>query len=122
MTPRRVIDALLKNEIDVGPLDSYVHDLIKRHEPDTAAKLRTIESTAMTPIPLLIASPGIGDGMIARLRNALLSCHTDPALADTREALLLARFAEVDAADYQALPAQRKKADAAGMPNPSLLG
>jgi ABC-type phosphate/phosphonate transport system substrate-binding protein len=122
VTPRRVIDALLKDEIDVGPLDSYVHDLIKRHDPDTAAKLRTIESTAMTPIPLLVASPAIGTDDIVRLRSALLFCHAEPALAEIRETLLLSRFAEVDPADYQALLTQREKADAARMPNPALLG
>jgi len=31
--PRRVIDAVLKHEIDVGPLDSYVHG------PDQAATI-----------------------------------------------------------------------------------
>src|SRR5436190_620117 len=56
LTPRRVIEALLQGDIDVGPLDSYVHDLLRVHEPDTASRLRTVESTAMTPIPPLIAS------------------------------------------------------------------
>jgi ABC-type phosphate/phosphonate transport system substrate-binding protein len=122
VTPRRIIDAVLKGEIDVGPLDSYVHDLIKRHDPDTAAKLGTIESTAMTPIPLLVASPDIGTDKIARLRSALLSCHAEPALAETRETLMLARFAVVDPVDYRVLLAQSEKADAAGMPNPALSG
>jgi ABC-type phosphate/phosphonate transport system substrate-binding protein len=51
MTPRRVIEAVVDGMIDVGPLDSYVHDLLKRHEPNTASRLRTVESTVMTPIP-----------------------------------------------------------------------
>src|SRR6266436_345782 len=33
VTPRRVIEAVIEGTIDVGPLDSYVHDLMKRHEP-----------------------------------------------------------------------------------------
>ena len=43
VTPRRVVEAVIDGAIDVGPLDSYVHDLLQRHEPATAAKLRTIE-------------------------------------------------------------------------------
>jgi len=78
VTPRRVIDALLAGEIEVGPLDSYVHDLLRRHEPETAAKLRVIESTAMTPIPLLVASPGVADDAVARLRNALCPAMPRP--------------------------------------------
>ena len=43
VTPRRVIDAVLAGEIDVGPLDSWVHDLLRRHQPETAAQLRVVE-------------------------------------------------------------------------------
>jgi ABC-type phosphate/phosphonate transport system substrate-binding protein len=111
VTPRRVVDALLAGEIDVGPLDSYVHDLLKRHEPETAAKLRVIESTAMTPIPLLVALPGVADDAVARLRHALLCCQAAPELAATLDRLLLARFAAVDPADYDMLLDQARAAD-----------
>ena len=103
VTPRRVIDALLRDAIDVGPLDSYVHDLLKRHEPETASKLRVVESTVMTPVPLLVASSGVADDAITRLRHALLSCHSAPELATTLDTLLLARFVAVDPADYDVL-------------------
>ena len=111
VTPRRVIDALLREEIDVGPLDSYVHDLLKRHEPETASKLRVVESTVMTPIPLLVASPGTADDATARLRHALLSCHSAPELATTLDTLLLARFVAVEAAHYEMLLDQARAAD-----------
>jgi len=119
VTPRRVIEAVIKDDIEVGPLDSYVHDLLKRHDPQTAAQLRVIESTAMTPIPPLIAAPLIDDDAAARLRAALLACHAEPALAETRAALLLSRFAPIDAAEYQLLVSWEKQADAAGIPAPA---
>lgn len=103
VTPRRVIDALLAGEIDVGPLDSYVHDLLKRHEPETVAKLRLVESTAMTPLPLLIASRGVDAAITARLRSALTSCHADASLAPTLATLLLARFEAVEPSAYDVL-------------------
>lgn len=118
VTPRRVIDAVLDDTIDVGPLDSYVHDLLRRHDPETASKLRVVESTAMAPIPPLVASPAVdGDG-VARLRRALLSCHCEPAMAATRDALLLSRFDRVDAADYQVLLSWARQADDGGIPGP----
>jgi ABC-type phosphate/phosphonate transport system substrate-binding protein len=81
---------VLRGEIDVGPLDSYVHDLLERHEPETAARLRVVESTAMTPIPLLVASPGIEDDALARLRRlAVLPCRARTG-ADPRYAADLA--------------------------------
>jgi len=77
VTPRRVIDAVIDGMIDVGPLDSYVHDLLKWHEPATAAKLRTIESTAMTPVPPLIASLATPADAVARLRDSLVAAAAD---------------------------------------------
>jgi ABC-type phosphate/phosphonate transport system substrate-binding protein len=118
VTPRAVIEAVLNDRIDVGPLDSYVHDLIKRHEPETAAQLRVIESTVMAPIPLLVASPGVEGNVAARLRHALLSCHAEPALAATLEALLLARFVDVDPAAYDVLVLRARDADRAGIAKP----
>jgi ABC-type phosphate/phosphonate transport system substrate-binding protein len=118
VTPRAVIEAVLNDRIDVGPLDSYVHDLIRRHEPETAAKLRVVESTVMTPIPLLIASPDLDSDVVARLRHALLSCHAEPALAATLEALLLARFVAVDPAAYDILVSRAQDADRAGVAKP----
>jgi ABC-type phosphate/phosphonate transport system substrate-binding protein len=119
VTPRRVVDAVLRNEIDVGPLDSYVHDLLRRHEPDTAAQLRVVASTAMTPIPPLIAAAGVAEDDVARLRAALLSCHAEPELAATRDALLLARFEAIDAEGYRMLVDWKREADDGAVPAPA---
>jgi ABC-type phosphate/phosphonate transport system substrate-binding protein len=103
VTPRRVVDAVLAGEIDIGPLDSYVHDLLRRHEPATAARLRTVASTPMTPIPPLIASLSTPAAVVEQLRHALLGAVADPEAAPILETLLLAGFARVDAADYDVL-------------------
>jgi ABC-type phosphate/phosphonate transport system substrate-binding protein len=118
VTPRRVIDAVLEDTIDVGPLDSYVHDLLRRHDPETASKLRVVESTAMTPIPPLVASPAVDADGVARLRGALLSFHAEATMAATRDALLLSRFDAVEAADYQLLLSWAQQADDGGIPAP----
>jgi ABC-type phosphate/phosphonate transport system substrate-binding protein len=119
VTPRRVIEAVLGGTIDVGPLDSYVHDLLKRHEPATAAKLRTIESTAMTPIPPLIAAPAQPPDTVGRLRRTLLAATADPEAAAILDTLLLAGFAKVDSADYERFLAQAREAAALDYAVPS---
>ena len=43
--PRGVIQALLDGRIDVGPLDSCSHDLIRHTEPDVAKNIRVLTST-----------------------------------------------------------------------------
>lgn len=118
VTPRRVIDAVLAGEIDVGPLDSYVHDLLKRHDPATASRLRVVESTPMTPIPPLIAAHAVDDETVSRLRRSLLACGSEPDTRALRDALLVARFEPVDASAYEVLSRWAREADAAGIPAP----
>ena len=60
-TPRRVIEALLASDIDVGPLDSYALDLMLHHEPDLAARIRIVATTDPAPIPFLVAAPDCSD-------------------------------------------------------------
>jgi ABC-type phosphate/phosphonate transport system substrate-binding protein len=116
VTPRRVIEAVLEGVIDVGPL---VHDLLKRHEPGTASKLRTIESTLLMPIPPLIASSSTPLDTVGRLRRALLASATDPEAGAILKELLLAGFAVLDAVEYDQFLAQALEATAEGYQVPS---
>jgi ABC-type phosphate/phosphonate transport system substrate-binding protein len=95
---RRVIEALDERRIDVGPLDSYYHDLIRHHEPDFAAKVRVIATTAPAPIPPLVST---SKETVPALREALLAGGEAPELAGNREVLLLKGFAAPDEADYR---------------------
>jgi len=102
---RGVIGALAAGRIDVGPLDSYSHDLLRRYDPALAAQVRTIASTAMRPIPPLVATAAIASEALARLREALLGARHASELADPMSRLRLAGFAVPDAADYDQLAA-----------------
>ena len=95
---RRVIEALVDRRIDVGPLDSYYHDLIRYHEPDFAAKVRVIATTAPAPIPPLVST---AKETLSGLREALLAAGRAPELASERDVLLLKAFAVPDEADYR---------------------
>jgi ABC-type phosphate/phosphonate transport system substrate-binding protein len=100
---RGVIDALLAGRIDVGPLDSYSHDLLAAYEPALSAQVRTVASTAWRPIPPLVATAQITPDELARLRHALLAMCDLPEMAETMTRLRLVGFAVPDAADYDAL-------------------
>jgi ABC-type phosphate/phosphonate transport system substrate-binding protein len=118
-TPRRVIDALLADEIDVGPLDSYALDLMLRHQPDLAQKIRIVATTDAAPIPFLVASPQCPIEVIAALRTALLAFGDVPAFAELRERLCLERFVPVAVADYDLIARWDKEAVAAGYAHPA---
>ena len=118
VTPRGVIEALLAGRIDLGPLDSHVHALLKAEEPATAARLRTVGTTAPTPMPLLVASAGVAPEAVARLRAALLALAADAAARPLLDRLHLAGFAAIERADYGVLLDRAEAALRAGYPLP----
>ncbi|WNJ89997.1 phosphate/phosphite/phosphonate ABC transporter substrate-binding protein [Bosea sp. 685] len=118
MTPRRVIEAVLDDRIDIGPLDSYFHDLLKRHEPGTAARLRVVATTQATPMPLLAASNGIDPASVAALRGALLGLGAASAAEPVLAELCLTGFATVALDDYRPLLAQAAVLDKSGYGEP----
>jgi ABC-type phosphate/phosphonate transport system substrate-binding protein len=92
LSPRGVIAALADGRIDVGPLDSYCHDLIRAGDPVFAAQVRVLETTPPTPMPPIVATAPLGDAAVARLRAAFLAVAAEPSLADARATLSLERF------------------------------
>ena len=100
---RQVIEALAAGRIDVGPLDSYYHDLLAHGESAFAAQVRVVATTQAAPIPPLVATAPLEPGELERLRAALVAVRDEPALAAQRGVLLLAGFAVPDEARYDAL-------------------
>ena len=100
LNPRGIIQALVKDEIDVGPLDGYVFDLIRAGDPAFASQVRVIASTDPTPMPPLVATAPLKQAEVERLRNAFLAVHKEPSLAEARKALLVERFVVPDLSVY----------------------
>ena len=100
---RGVIEALVRGDIVVGPVDSYYHDLLRHNDPAFASQVRTIASTEPRPIPPLVATADIGDGAVAAIRTALTAALSEPGLAAPVARLLLAGFAWPTDDDYAPL-------------------
>jgi ABC-type phosphate/phosphonate transport system substrate-binding protein len=113
-TPRRVIEALLADEIDIGPLDSYALDLMLRHQPDLASQIRVVTTTDSAPVPFLIANPVCPDDVISELQAALAAFGDAPVCADLRDRLCLEAFAPVVIDDYSLMTRWDAEARAAG--------
>jgi ABC-type phosphate/phosphonate transport system substrate-binding protein len=110
VNPRGVIQALREGRIDVGPLDSFSHDLIRHTEPDIARSIRVIATTSPTAMPPFVCTDvSASEGDLQRLRAAFLAVHEEPSLADARATILLQRFVAMAPADY-ALTRQRHDA------------
>lgn len=100
LNARRLIEALDEGRIDVGPLDSYAHDLLRRNDPAFAGKIRVIASTGAAPIPPLVATAPLAEDELERLRQALVAAASATELAAPCEVLLLKGFAVPRASDY----------------------
>lgn len=114
VTPRRIVEAIVNGDADAGPLDSYVHDLLRRHEPELARRLRVVATTPATPIPPLVASPGIAAAAAERITDALIAAADSVALEAVRSTLQLEGFARASANDYRVLHTDAQHADDLG--------
>ena len=114
ITPRRIVEAVVNGDADAGPLDSYVHDLLRLHEPDLAHRLRVVAMSPATPIPPLVAAPGIATADAERIAAALIAVGESVALEPIRTALQLEGFACVSADDYRVLRTDAQEADRLG--------
>lgn len=116
VSPRRVLDAVIDGRADVGPVDSYLFDLWRRHLPELTAAVRVIATTEAAPIPPLVASPMVDEAMCQRLTEALLDAHREPALAQTLDTLRLNGFAEATPARFEVFLERQRAAQSAGYP------
>lgn len=113
MNARGVIKAIAEDRIDVGPLDGYVHDLIRHTEPEVAAQVRIVACTDPTPMPAIIATAPMPASELTRLREAFKAAVSAPELAAARADLLLADFLVPDAAVYRVQHDRAATVDAA---------
>jgi ABC-type phosphate/phosphonate transport system substrate-binding protein len=118
-TPRRVIEALLAGDIDVGPLDGYALDLIRYHQPELGSQIRVVATTDPAPIPFLVASSGCPDEIVSRLQGKLATFASALACVDLRERLRLDAFAPVAPEDYSLMLRWDAEARAAGYSQPA---
>ncbi len=97
---RGIIQALIDRRIDVGPLDGYVHDLIRHNDPAFAANVRIIAVTDAAPMPPIIATAALDPDTVGRMRAAFAAVEHAPELAKVRDTLLLRRFAVPEPSSY----------------------
>ena len=116
---RGILDAVLEGRIDVGPLDSYWHMLLARHEPEATAGIRVLATTEAAPIPAFVAAAGAPADLVARLRAAFVAAAGRSWFARYGELLLLEGFAAVDTAHYAPTLEWDRAAQAAGYDLPA---
>jgi ABC-type phosphate/phosphonate transport system substrate-binding protein len=112
ISPRGIVKALLENRIDVGPLDSYAHDLIRHVEPELGARLRTVEVTRPAPIPLFVATAPLPQEQVRDLRQAFLQVARAEELRSVGDILLLEDFVVPNENEYRIFHKRSATSDA----------
>jgi len=111
-----VVDAVIDGRADVGPIDGYALDLLRRHGSERAERVRVVATTIAAPSAPLVASPLVSAPEREQLTNALLQAHAAPEMAATLDELLLARFVRVSPGDFDVFLERQRAAEAAGYP------
>ena len=116
---RGLFDSVCAGTIDVGSIDAYWHLLLRHHEPELAARVRVVESTATAPIPAFVASPAVPPEVIDRLAVSFTSARDRPWFRPLADELMITGFAASFLADFDIIRARDLEAHSAGYPLPA---
>ena len=111
---RPVLDAVVDGRADVAAIDGYALDLLRKHAPEIAGRVRVIDTTIPAPSAPLVASPGASDDACRALTAALLAAHTAPEIRTVLDELLLSRFAPTEPKDFDVFLDRERAAQTAG--------
>jgi len=102
------IAAVRDGRADVCAIDAVLHALLVRHRPGALDGLEIIATTPSCPSLPYVTAATTADSVVAALRAALSEVAADPALADTRTALLIDGFADLPLTAYDAVLAMER--------------
>jgi len=111
---RPVLDSVVEGRADVAAIDGYALDLLRKHAPEVAGRVRVIDTTIPAPSAPLVASPDASDAACRALTGALVAAHTAPAIRATLDELLLSRFVAIEPKDFDVFLERERAAQTAG--------
>lgn len=106
--------AVRDGRADIAAIDAVTFATWQRYEPDLAAALRIVTTTAPSPTLPFVTAAGTPPAVVAALRAALGQAVADPAPAPARAALRLAGIHDATFADYTPLRTLAEQARASG--------
>ncbi len=116
---RKLFDAVCDSTIDVGSVDAYWYLLLQHHQPELAASVRVIESTATAPMPAFVASPAVRPEIVDRLAVSFTSAEQHSWFQPLADPLAIAGFAASALDDFNIIRARDQEAIRAGYPLPA---
>ena len=108
------IELVASGRADVAAVDCVTHGLLSRQRPAAVADVRVLCRTAAAPNLPFITGPAADDDLLGRLRAGLEQAFADCALAEAREALMLAGCEFLPLAAYERILDIEREAFALG--------
>lgn len=107
---QRSLALILAGAVDAAAIDSTVLDMLLAREPTLAARLRIVATLGPSPMPPWVVHESVPPAQRQALAAALTAMHTDAVGQAVLRQALLARFAAVSDADYDAIRAMLRLA------------
>ncbi len=106
----RSLTQVLDGTVDASAIDSTVLEWEMMRDPTLAERLRVIEVFGPSPIPPLVISAELPDGLAADIRSLLLNLHTTTVGQELLASGYLDRFVAVSDSDYDRIRQMDKEA------------
>lgn len=110
----RSIDLLRDGEADAAAIDSNVWRRRRRQDPTLARAFHVVAQLGPHPVQPVVVRAGVPATVRDRIRDVLLTAHTDETVANALAHAELTRFTTVSDADYAGLRAQMAQLGLAG--------
>lgn len=108
--------AVANGEADLCAVDTVTHALLARHGPDRLAGTRVLTYSPQAPGLPYVAGRAVDADRRACMRGAVHAALADPALAEARDALLIAGAEDLPLSAYDEIVAMEEEAAAMGYP------
>jgi len=100
---RDSLAAVAANKADIAAIDAVTWALVSRHEPERAAGLVSIGTTALQPGLPMITAAQTSPEVLAKLRRALQRLVSEPQWREICAAVLIKDFTVAERKDYQSI-------------------
>ncbi len=108
------INAVAEGQADLASIDCVSFALLARGRPALIERVAVVAESATSPGLPFIAAAGLGDPVIAAVREALFAALADPGVAEARATLGLKGARAASSADYDRVAEIERGAVAAG--------
>lgn len=110
----RSLEMISRGEADVCAIDCVTHTLLSHHRPQALTNTRILGYTSHAPGLPYVTRASANLDLLYRLREGVMAAFADPALAGTRETLLLVGAEVLDVESYAVISVMEAAAQAQG--------